>query len=104
MSAFRVRLSTSAAAALRALGSRPRGMLIIALATAAAWEPRGGLLNIWVADELAACEVIARDRLVLVYAIRSRSSVNAALYGEELLQRLRRLGIRRAIHGRRGRL
>lgn len=104
MSGFRVRLSTPAAAALRALGSRPRGMLIIALAAAAAREPRGGLLSLWVADQLAACEVIASDRVVLVYAIRSRSSVNAALYGEQLLQRLTQLGIRRAIHGRRGRL
>ena len=104
MSAFRVQLSASAGAALQALGSRPRGMLIIALAAAAAWEPRGGLLSLWVAEHVAACEVIASDRVVLVYAVRSGDTLRDALYGQQLHRRFRRLGIRRAIHGRRGRL
>jgi hypothetical protein len=100
VSGFRVLLSKSAAETLEALGSRPRGMLIMALGAVAAWEPRVGLLNLWVADQFAACEVIASDRIVLVYAIRSISALRVALYGEPLERRVRRRDIQRTIHGK----
>jgi hypothetical protein len=98
MRGLRVFLSTSAAAALQALGSRPRGMLITALVAAAASQPRDGLLSLWAADQVAVCEIIASDRVVLVYAIRSADALRDALYGEWLHLRFRRLGIRRVLH------
>jgi hypothetical protein len=104
MSGFRVLLSPSAAAALETLGSRPRGMVIMALTAAAATEPRSGLLSVWMAEQVAACEVMASDRVVLVYAMRSGTALRVALYGEPLHRRFKRLGIRRAIHGRHPRL
>jgi hypothetical protein len=100
---FRVAMSRRAAAELAALGSRPRGMLILALVAAAADEPRDGLLSLWCADQVAAAEVIASRRVVLVYAIRSGSSLRGALYGEELQRRFRQLGIRRVVHRGSGR-
>jgi hypothetical protein len=92
-------LTVRAAAELRALGSRPRGMLISALAIAAVKEPGDGLRLIWAAEQVGACEVIARDRVVLVYAIRSGSSLRDVLYGQALHRRFRYLAMRRAVHG-----
>jgi hypothetical protein len=73
-------------------------MLIRTLAAVAMSEPGRGLLNLWVAQQVAACEVIASDRVVLLYAIRSADTLRDALYGDRLHRRFRRLGIRRLIH------
>jgi hypothetical protein len=100
VSGFAVMLSNGAAAELGALGSRPRGMMIVKLAAVAAREPPDGLLNLWAADQVAACEVIGGRRVVLVYAVRSATSMWAALFGDELYRRFVGLGIRRTIHGR----
>jgi hypothetical protein len=96
---FRVVLSRRAAAQLDALGSRPRGMLILALGAIAARRPRDGLVNVWRADQIAACEVIAGERVVLVYAIQSATALRTVLFGEHLHREFRHLQMRRAIHG-----
>jgi hypothetical protein len=99
-----IRLTSGAVAELAELGPRRRGMLTIELGSRAQGALDPGLLVVWTATDVAACEVLTGDEpaggpaLLLVYAIRSRRALAAALFGPELDQRFTGLAIRRVLH------
>ena len=99
--AYDVRLARGARAALDALHRQHRGRMKMLLASVAATEPAAGLLTIrsWV--HVAACEVLAERRVVLVYAILDRRVLRAELFGPDLTAELADRRMARWMHGRR---
>ena len=66
---------------LARVGSPDRGRLCMKVFSAAAREPPTGLMAIRSWRYLAACEVSAQSRRVLVYAVRSRKELGDELAG-----------------------
>ncbi len=98
---YRVLLTRGAHADLNGLERHRRGRLTMWLGSVAAHEPPAGLLAVrsWV--HLAACEVLERRRLVLVYAILDRHALQEELLGPKLSEELKDRQAARFMHGRR---
>ena len=98
---YRVVLARGAHAQLRRVPARPRGGLTLTLQSIAAGEPEAGLLAVWKWGHVAACEILAARRLVLVCAILDRRALQAELLGPELDGEFRDRSAARFMHGRR---
>jgi hypothetical protein len=99
-----IRLTRKAATELAELGPRRSGMLTIELGRRARSRLEPGLLAVWTAADLAACEVLAAGGsttgppLMLVCAVRSRGELAATLFGPELHRRFTARAIRHVLH------
>jgi hypothetical protein len=61
-------------------------------------EPPGGLSTVWSWHHVAGCEVLAKRRLVLVYAIAEQRDLVADLLGPPLDRALRERRMKRWLH------
>jgi hypothetical protein len=86
---------------VRALIPQHRGRLKMNLLRVAMAEPRSGLHAVYGFDSFAACEVLARRRVVLVYAVLPRRAAFRELFGAELDDEFRERSMARGMHGRR---
>jgi hypothetical protein len=94
-----VYLSSKALAGLRLTPRHRQGRLRRALRTLAA-SGTEGLVSVRTVRDVAACEVLAEEGGVLVYAVLARREVGGMLWGSELEARLRRSEESRLLHGR----
>ncbi len=81
---YEVVLGSKAAAELLALGPRRRAQLGHALVQLARAAPRQGLGAAWTWFDLAACELLAESRVVLVYAVVAWPDLRRALRGRRV--------------------
>jgi hypothetical protein len=85
--ALDVRLSAQAAEDLDALTVQRRGRLIITMLRVVARSDRRGLVNLWTPRDVAACEVLPAEGVLLVYALLERLELERRLFGAEIVRR-----------------
>jgi hypothetical protein len=95
-----VRFSAEATEQLATLHRRRRGMLRRKIERVAASAPKGPYVQVKTPMDIAACEVLGDDGLVLVYAVVPRRELLRMLWGSEVDQQVRRRELARLMHGR----
>jgi hypothetical protein len=95
-----VRLSAQAAEQLATFHRRRQGMLKRAIDRVAASAPTGRFVQVRTPMDIAACEVLEDEELMLVYAVVPRRELLRTLWGSEVDERVRRREESRLMHGR----
>jgi hypothetical protein len=95
-----VRFSAAAAEQLATFHRRRRGMLKREIDRVAGWAPKGRFVQVRTPLDIAACEVVEDEGLVLVYAVVPRLELLRMLWGAEVDLQVRRREMARLMRGR----